>query len=271
MVAAGARGASRHVLSLTLQQGWDITEAIVEIVHRTSAVVGASHLLTALTITAMIGFGFDLGDALADICRLRRPEDGGAACSSGVSPHLYLPIFVPSAAALCVQMNASAAQAPLLMCIALATLALTLYVPGPAALNLVLAAIAAGWLANQYANRTGRPAVGGAAIGVFVLVPDGMAELNGIGAVMMNRAETSLSAGLTLTASILQSAVAIAAGVFLSTLLLAPRELSRVSAAHHRTPPPAGSRLMRLRTALEDGARRRRHAYARSRALPLFF
>ena len=260
-----------------LLQGWDLTAAIVELTNRNAAVVGASHLLVALTITAMIGFGLDLGDALADVIHLQTPADGGTGCSAGISQTLYLPVFLPAALALCVQMNAAPSQVLHMTVIALATLAITLYLPGSLLLNTLVAAGAAGYMANTYANRTGRPAVGGAAIGVFVLVPDGMSELNGVGAVMFDSTKggSSMPLGLSLTASVLQSSVAIGAGLFVASLLLSPRELSHVSAARHHAQQAGGAggsggRMAWLRRALNP-TRRRRAAYARSRALPLFF
>jgi hypothetical protein len=242
--------------------------------------VGASHLLVAVTITAMIGFGIDLGDALGSLLRLKTLPGGGSVCDAGIAQRWYLPVFLPASVALCVQMNAARSQFPHMLFIALTTLAITLYVPGALLLNTLVAAMACGYIANAYANRTGTPAVGGAAIGVFVLVPDGMAALNGVSAVMYRGGGgsdssdgegggASLPVGLLLTVSVLQSCVAIGAGLFIASMLLSPRELSHVTALRHHGAAQAapGAGLLARR-----GLRRRQQAaYARSRALPLFF
>jgi uncharacterized membrane protein YjjP (DUF1212 family) len=270
-----------------LLQGWDLTAAIIELTNRNAALVGASHLLVAVIVSAMIGFGIDLGDALSDLLRLRTTLPGGAdVCVAGIAPHWYLPVFAPAAAALCVQMAATRAQTPQMVCIALVTLAITLYVPAPPLLSTLLAALACGYAANAHANRSGAPAVGGAAIGVFVLVPDGMAALNGISAVMYRGGGTSdgegggasMPVGLTLSVSVLQSAVAIGAGLFIASLLLAPRELSHVTtpAARHRSGGGSGAAAVVSGAGPLARLRRRRREqraahYARTRALPLFF
>ena len=130
-------------------------------------------------------------------------------------------------------------------------------------------------LANVLANRTGRPAVGGAAIGVFTLVPDGMAELNGVTAALMHRGEGGLLASLTLTASIVQTCVTIGAGIFIASMLVSPRELTHTHGAEE--PAAAGGALGRVKAALLGLGRRnrgpagRRRKYGRSRAMPLFF
>jgi uncharacterized membrane protein YjjB (DUF3815 family) len=174
--------------------------------------------------------------------------------------------------------NATLRQAVPMMLVANLAYALTfLRMAGIAELlTTMLAAAAVGYASNAYANRSSKPAVGPAAIGVFVLVPDGMAALDGVTAVLFGRAadkRDSTMAGLSLTAQVMQTSVAIAAGLFTASLLLTPRELSTVrrgkGAAGAQQPTPL---LARLRAALAAPKRRRRGgSYARSRALPLFF
>jgi uncharacterized membrane protein YjjP (DUF1212 family)/uncharacterized membrane protein YjjB (DUF3815 family) len=260
-----------------LLQGWDITVAFIELTSRNASLCGASHLLVAVMVTALIGVGLNLGDTIADAAHLHSVADT-ASCTHGVNIRWYLPTFLVTSCALAVQCNAARQQLLPMVGISMVTFAISigLTLVGNAtltSLSTLLAALAAGWLANVLANRTGRPAVGGAAIGVFTLVPDGMAELNGVTAALMHRGEGGLLASLTLTASIVQTCVTIGAGIFIASLLVSPRELTHT----HGADEPAATGLGRIRAAFLGFGRRnrapvgRRRRYGRSRALPLFF
>ena len=263
-----------------LLQGWDITVAFIELTNRNASLCGASHLLVAVMVTALIGVGLNLGDTIADAARLHSASDAAAACSHGVSLKWYLPIFLVTSGALAVQCNAARQQLAAMVGIAMVTFAISVgltlvHDATLTSLSTLLAALVAGWLANVLANRTGKPAVGGAAIGVFTLVPDGMAELNGITAALMHRGEGGLLASLTLTASIVQTCVTIGAGIFIASMLVSPRELTHTHGAEE--PAAAGGALGRVKAALLGLGRRnrgpagRRRKYGRSRAMPLFF
>ena len=261
-----------------LLQGWDITVAFIELTNRNASLCGASHLLVALMVTALIGVGLNLGDTVADAAHLHSVADAAASCTHGVNIRWYLPIFLVTSCALAVQCNAARQQLPAMVGIAMVTFAISVgltlaHNSTLTSLSTLLAALVAGWLANMLANRTGRPAVGGAAIGVFTLVPDGMAELNGVTAALMHRGEGGLLASLTLSASIVQTCVTIGAGIFIASLLVSPRELTHT----HGAEEPAPTGLGRIRAAVLGLGRRsrapagRRRKYGRSRAMPLFF
>ena len=270
-----------------LLQGWDITAAFIELTNRNAALCGAAHLLVAVTVTSLIGVGIELGDTVADAIHLPAAHTAAAAnatdnsvspsCSHGVSLRWYFPVFLLTSVSLGVQCNAARQQLPAMVTIAMATFAISVGAPlvhnaTLTSLSTLLAALAAGFLANTYANKTGKPAVGGAAIGVFVLVPDGMSELNSITAVLTQQGKATgshLMASLTLTASIVQTCVTIGGGVFIASLLVSPKELM-----HTHEGTPEGGRLHRMLAACCGRGRlggKRMRKYGRSRALPLFF
>ena len=78
-LAAARLGALQWLL-----QGWDSTAAIMELTHRNAALVGSAHLLVSVVITALLGFGCDLGDMVADAAHLRGPTaaDADATCGA---------------------------------------------------------------------------------------------------------------------------------------------------------------------------------------------
>lgn len=96
--------------------------------------------------------------------------------------------------------NAPKAQLPHITFVACATYAASWglsYKPSLAPLNTFISAIATGILANGWSNHTGRPAMAAATVGVFVLVPDGIAELDGV---KMIFGQAGMLAGVALTA-----------------------------------------------------------------------
>ena len=128
-------------------------------------------------MTALIGVGLDLGDTAADLMHLRTQDaDAAATCKHGVAAAWYLPLYLPTAVALCVQANAHRSQWPHMVFIGMAALAVSVGLTltrnaTAAAMSNFAAARLVGLLANKYADRTGQLAVGGAAMGVFGTQP----------------------------------------------------------------------------------------------------
>lgn len=187
--------------------------ALVELTQRRS-LVGTSHLATSLLITALLGFGIDVGDAVADGVGLRTQAGASpsGACSHPVPPPAQWAALLPTSAALCVQMGATLRQAPWLVGVAYACIAASQGLrarPAARKLSTLVGALVAGWLANAHANATGKPALAAAAMGVrwrvargvtqhasnclqsinlacaslqvMILIPDGLANLSGLG------------------------------------------------------------------------------------------
>lgn len=156
-----------------------MTEAVVELATR-HALVGTSHLFTGLVVTAMTGFGLDVGDALATGFGLARSEDADE-CDRPIAFKWWPLLFVPAGLAFAMQINAPRAQLPHIVFVACSTFAVSWglsHAPALNPLNTFITAVATGLLANGWSNLTGRPAMAAAAVGVFVLVPDGIAELD---------------------------------------------------------------------------------------------
>ena len=237
--------------------------------------VGAAHLATALLVTALIGFGLDLGDTLAD--GLGLSAGAGSGCADGVGAAVRWAALVPTCGAMCVLAGARLGQMPPMVGVGSVAYAIACGIelsPIATKLSTLVAAVATGWLANAHANVRGLPAPGVAALGIFILVPDGMAEVNSVSSIF-TLSHTSARAALKLSATVMEAAVTIAAGLFAATLLLSPRDVDYVELLRG---DEAGSRRHlgfgeRLRAALAPGAARsRRHgAYKRSRPPVLYF
>lgn len=275
--------------------------ALVELTQRRS-LVGTSHLATSLLITALLGFGIDVGDAVADGVGLRTQAGASpsGACSHPVPPPAQWAALLPTSAALCVQMGATLRQAPWLVGVAYACIAASQGLrarPAARKLSTLVGALVAGWLANAHANATGKPALAAAAMGVrwrvtrgvtqhasnclqsinlacaslqvMILIPDGLANLSGLG---LGGGLFGLYSAIQLMASVAQASVAIAAGLFVATLLLRPVGVKVVARGAARAPAqPRGWWRGALRHWVTQGRWRVRGAYARSRAAVMYF
>jgi uncharacterized membrane protein YjjB (DUF3815 family) len=219
-----------------LLQGWTMTNAVVELATR-NPISGTSHLFVGIVTTAMMGFGLDVGSALADMAGVppassQSRDAAGGACARAVSPWFYLPLFLPTTLAFSLLLNARRAQlGPMtaLACLAFVASYVFSLAPRTASLASFLAAVAVGVCGNAYANATGRPAMPSTCSGIFILVPGAMA-LRSISTLFgggESNAESN-SVGLALTSRVLTVAVSIGAGVFMASLLVTPREIVHV-------------------------------------------
>jgi uncharacterized membrane protein YjjB (DUF3815 family) len=222
-----------------LLQGWTMTNAVVELATR-NPISGTSHLFVGIVTTAMMGFGLDVGSALADMAGLppvHAQTGAGGSCGRGVSAGWFLPLFLPTTLAFSALLNAHRSQlGPMtaLACLAFVASYLFSLAPRTASLASFLAAALVGAAGNGYANATGRPAMPGTCSGIFILVPGALAlrSISSLVSAESNGAESngesSGSVGLGLTSRVLTVAVSIGAGVFMASLLVTPREIVHV-------------------------------------------
>jgi uncharacterized membrane protein YjjB (DUF3815 family) len=224
-----------------LLQGWTMTNAVVELATR-NPISGTSHLFVGIVTTAMMGAGLDLGSTIADAMGVPPPSDqstDAGACSHAISPWFYLPLFLPTTLSFSLLLNAHRRQlGPMtaLACLAFFTSYALSLVPRAAQLASFLAAAAVGAAGNAYANATGRPAMPATCSGIFLLVPGAMA-LRSV-AQFLGADE---AVGLALTSRVLTAAVSIGAGVFMSSLLVTPKEVTHVRAKAARADAAAAA------------------------------
>ena len=206
-----------------------MTNAVVEVATR-NPMTGTAHLFTGVIVTALMGLGLDVGNAVADavLPPLSAQAGGAAAGASGgrpVSSWLYLPIFVPTTLAFSVLLNSSRSQLAPMTAVACGAFCcswmLSLMPSLSPALVTFLSAKFTGALGNVYCNLTGRPAMPVTASGVFILVP-GSVALRSLGGVYSD-SQLVPDDGAQLTARVLATTVSIGAGVFMSSLLVVPR------------------------------------------------
>ena len=171
-----------------------------------------------------------MGTAIADgvgvppLSNQSEAAGGGGSCSSPVNPGFYVLLFVPTTLCFSLMLNATRSQLPpmtVLGCVAFFSSWLLSLSPKLASLATFISAILVGCAGNLYSNATGRPAMAATASGIFILVPGCMA-LRSVFTLLSN---ASSGLGLTgLTSAILNVAVSIGAGVFISSLLVVPKE-----------------------------------------------
>ncbi len=222
-----------------LLQGWTMTNAVVELATR-NPISGTSHLFVGIVTTAMMGFGLDVGSALADALGVPAASDQAAACAHAIPQGFYLPLFVPTTLSFSLLLNADRTQlGPMtaLACLAFCVAWACASNARTEQLASFLAAAVVGVAGNAYANATGRPAMAGTCSGIFILVPGAMA-LRSISQLVGNAAG---GVGLALTSRVLTVAVSIGAGVFMASLLVTPREIVHVRAKAARAEAAAAA------------------------------
>ncbi len=262
-----------------LLQGWDFTEALVELAMR-NALPGAAHLFAAVTVTALLGFGLDIGHAIADVSWRCDAPPNDQTCALAVSPRWWYACFPPTALALSVLLNAPPRRLPHTVAVATATYGFSLALTNNAAMdrmNTFLSAALAGALSNAWANARGKPAMASATAAVFVLVPDSMAALDSVHSLFGGGGDVVV--GVNLTAAVLRACVAIGAGLFCGSLLVPPRELSATAVARVAK-GGRGSRVVAWltrrrrvpgRSGREQQQPRGEATYRRARTTPLLF
>ena len=213
---------------IALLQGFPMTNAVVELATR-NPISGTARLFTGIVITAMTGFGLDVGSTLAEILGLRGRSDQTAsgACEYPVSPVFYLLVFLPMTLSFSVLINAHVSQMPSMTVIAALAFATNFFLslsPTLKHLNSFLSAIVVGCAGNLYADMSGKPALMGTTSGVFMLVPGAMA-LRSVRAILGD----DVAVGLQLTAEVMIVAISIGAGLFMSSLIVVPKEVFHVT------------------------------------------
>jgi len=212
-----------------LVQGWTMTNAVVEIATK-NPMTGTSHLFSGIVTTAMMGFGLDVGSAVADLFGVpAASEQSVDALSGACARHLpwaaRIPIFVPVTLSFSLLLNAHRRQlGPMSVLAALAFAISTAidFAPRLQPLNSFLSAAVVGVCGNLFANATGRPAMAATSSGIFILVP-GCLALRSVTALF-----GGAGVGLALTSKVLSVAVSIGAGIFMASLLVVPREVTHV-------------------------------------------
>ena len=219
-----------------LVQGWTLTNATVEVATR-NPMTGTSHLFTGIIVTALMGFGLDVGNAAAQLLTVpapsvQDPTVAGSSCSASHMLPLWARVllFVPVELAFSMLLNARPQQLLPITCLAGVSFLTSTGLDASNHSQLVrldsfLAAALVSLLGNVYANLTGKPAMALTASAVFILVPGCMA-LRGVSDVFNGAS----SVGLSLAGRVLNVAVSIGAGIFLANLCVVPREVTYVTA-----------------------------------------
>lgn len=136
---------------------------------------------------------------------------------------LYLPLFVPCTFSFSILLNGKRSQLPSMVgmgVLAFVSSWVLSLEPSLNSINAFLSAMTVGCAGNAYANLSGRPGMPATASGVFILVPGAMA-LRSLSSMFANA-----FLGMQLTGGWLAVTVQIGAGVFLSSLIISPREIS---------------------------------------------
>ena len=220
-----------------LVQGWTIVTALVEVATG-NAITGTTHLFVGIVITALMGFGMDVGKALGDLFSFTPLASQNLSCDTlngtictACDIHLsnfWILLFFPlTAIAFSVLLNALPRQLPMmtaLSCVAFSLSYALSYSKSMSPMSGFVAAAIVGFLGNVYGNLSGKSAVPATASGIFVLLPGCMALRS-----ILDMFTGATTAGLGLTSQVLTASTQIAAGLFFASLVVIPREIADVS------------------------------------------
>ena len=217
-----------------LFQGITLTLSMVELATR-NMVSGTTRLFYGLTITALIGFGLDLGATIPSLFLgiSKFPPltvEESLAIGTNEMPHVCTPIptffhyvfFVPTVTALHLGINAHWRQLPIMTVNAIVAFSIsrsTVASIGPQ-LSSALAAFFAGSLANIYGRITGVPAIVPDLAGLMVLVPGAMA-VRSVTALLGSN-DPNIGAGLVV--DVLFVALSLGIGLFMAGMVVVPFE-----------------------------------------------
>jgi len=222
---------------LNMLAGITLTLAVVELLTGNSN-SGTSRLTAGVLVTAMVGFGLELGiQAGSKITGL--PQDfATGTCDAAFDERWFFLLFPLMVLGFLLTINPHWTQLLHMVVIATCGYGVSYATPklGQSASN-IISAFVVGIVSNLYSRWSDNTAMTGVVAGLLVLVPGSLALRSVLGLF-----ETDAVQGLQVGVAVLVVAVSLGLGLFLATLVLLPSHASRIIAPTGAVAPSSGTR-----------------------------